>query len=427
PNALLSRDAGARVTAADGDSVLLAVSSAGSVVLERWADVPDSLRNALTRRAEVPTVKVSAPVPDLDARDLIVLKDLHGELSGRVVGPKAANLGDLARAFPGHVAPAIAIPFGIFAAHVADGEDSPLAILRARFDENRRGELDDAGLAAAVETARAAIAATPLEPGFREKLLARMKTEFGPGAGVFVRSDTNVEDLPGFTGAGLNETVPHVVGEQAQLDAIPRVWASPFRERAMSWRANLLTRPEDVYTSVLLMKSVPAEKSGVLVTTDLLERRGGLTVAAAWGVGGAVDNESAETIVLRPDGRRVLAGEAKAPYRRQLRDSGGIEWVPAPAGRVLTDAECDLLRAMVDRIGETFAAAEGAGGRPRPWDVEFGFLNGELTLFQIRPLVERGQETADTVVESRVGPVAVAGGNVDLDGGVALRRPEVAP
>ncbi|MCA9752663.1 MAG: hypothetical protein KC591_10765, partial [Gemmatimonadetes bacterium] len=50
PNALLSRDAGARVTAADGDSVLLAVSSAGSVVLERWADVPDSLRNALTRR-----------------------------------------------------------------------------------------------------------------------------------------------------------------------------------------------------------------------------------------------------------------------------------------------------------------------------------------------------------------------------------------
>ena len=26
---------------------------------------------------------------------------------------------------------------------------------------------------------------------------------------------------------------------------------------------------------------------------------------------------------------------------------------------------------------------------PRPWDIEFGFVDGELTLFQIRPLVEK--------------------------------------
>ncbi len=43
---------------------------------------------------------------------------------------------------------------------------------------------------------------------------AAMKETFGSDnpPGVFVRSDTNVEDLAGFTGAGLNLTLPNVVG-----------------------------------------------------------------------------------------------------------------------------------------------------------------------------------------------------------------------
>ena len=46
--------------------------------------------------------------------------------------------------------------------------------------------------------------------------------------GVFVRSDTNVEDLPGFTGAGLNLTVFNVVGFDNIVKAISEVWASPY-------------------------------------------------------------------------------------------------------------------------------------------------------------------------------------------------------
>ncbi|MBT8077817.1 MAG: hypothetical protein KJO31_04535, partial [Gammaproteobacteria bacterium] len=40
-------------------------------------------------------------------------------------------------------------------------------------------------------------------------------------------------------------------------------------------------------------------------------------------------------------------------------------------------------------------------GLPRPWDVEFGFVDGALTLFQIRPLVERGSGTADDLMRKR--------------------------
>ena len=81
---------------------------------------------------------------------------------------------------------------------------------------------------------------------------------------MFVRSDTNAEDLPEFTGAGLNLTVPNQVGTQQIIQAIKNVWASPFTERAYDWRSRFLIGSEQVYPSVILMRAVPSDKSGVI-------------------------------------------------------------------------------------------------------------------------------------------------------------------
>jgi hypothetical protein len=45
-------------------------------------------------------------------------------------------------------------------------------------------------------------------------LRAALRRTFGRNdvLGLFVRSDTNVEDLAGFTGAELNLTLPNVIG-----------------------------------------------------------------------------------------------------------------------------------------------------------------------------------------------------------------------
>jgi len=251
----------------------------------------------------------------------------------------------------------------------------------------------------------------------REELRALLREAFGPEGsyGTFVRSDTNVEDLPGFTGAGLNETVPNVVGFENQLAAIGRVWSSAFSPRAVAWRSALLEHPEEVYSSVLLMESVAADKSGVLVTTDLATRGEGLTVATAWGVGGAVDGDAAETLVLRPDGSTLLVGEAKAPYRRRLAAGGGIEWVAASAGPVLTPADRGILLELVDEIGNQLEPAREADGRAMPWDIEFGFVDGKLALFQIRPLVERGQRTAERILSMLAVDSHQTGGRTLLD------------
>ena len=143
----------------------------------------------------------------------------------------------------------------------------------------------------------AAIASAAPQSEFVANLKRKLKGVFGEDGsyGVFVRSDTNVEDLPGFTGAGLNLTVANVVGADNILKAISRVWASPFTARSFAWRQSLMDKPEHVYPAVLLMLSVDADKSGVLVTQDIdTGSRDWLSVAVNEGVGGAVDGQSAE-------------------------------------------------------------------------------------------------------------------------------------
>lgn len=417
PNASIDPALADRLRALEGAEVVLAVGTEGSVVVERAEGLPASTLKAAVQ-TDQPAL-VDAPVPDLTQSAAIPLSRLHKELSGKVVGPKAANLGELALLFPGRVSPAIAVPFGFFDAHTRGGPDAPRARLEDAFARSRAGKLDEAGLAAELDSIREQIAGLSLKPVRRAHLERLMRELFGPPGsyGVFVRSDTNVEDLPGFTGAGLNKTVPHVVRHDLVLRAIPEVWSSLLTPRSMGWRRSVLRNPETVYSSVLLQRSVPSEVSGVLVTWDLIQDRPGLTVTTAYGVGGAVDGEDAETVVLQPDGGVVLAAEAKTPYQRALLPTGGVGWVPAPPGQVLTKGHQASLRALARELEARLPATSGPGGKPIPWDVEFGFVGDELKLFQVRPLVGRGGGPGDALV------AAMGGGGGKDPGPVRLLLP----
>ncbi len=410
PNVAVSPALLAGLRAHAGERVLLAVAGDGRVLLESAAE--QAARPGETTGQGGTSHKVSAPKPDLSQTHPLPLAQLHAGLSGKVVGPKAANVGQLNRLFPGRIAPAVALPFGIFAAHTK----APRQRLGQAFQRHRAGELDQAGLDAELDAVRQAVAQLTLSPDLARELMPLMAQEFGaPGSyGLFVRSDTNAEDLPEFTGAGLNQTVPHVVGLERQLAAVVQVWSSVYSRRAMAWRARILDNPDAVYASVLLMQSVPSEKSGVLVTADLAGGGQGLTVSVAWGVGGAVDNESAASRVLRPDGSTLLLAEAKAPYRRALAPEGGVVWLPAAAGPVLSGSEMEELRRLALEVTERYPPALDDKGNPLPWDIEFGFAHGKLWLLQIRPLIQRGRAEADAVVNARV-PPAVSGGKVALD------------
>ncbi len=408
PNASVAPELLPRLRSQAGRQVLLAAAGDGRVLLERIAT---SVQETSPQEAAVVS-KVKAPLPNLSQPHPLPLAQLHSGLSGKLVGPKAANVGELNRLFPDRISPAIALPFGIFAEHTIE----PRQRLKQGFERFRAGGLDRQGLESVLDAVRQSVSQLSLRPTLVEELTPMLEQAFGPAGsyGLFVRSDTNAEDLPEFTGAGLNQTIPNVVGLEPQLAAVSQVWSSVYTRRAMAWRMRILENPEAVFASVLLMKSVPSEKSGVLVTTDLTSGKVGLTVSVAWGVGGAVDNESAASRVLRPDGTTLLLAEAKAPYRRALAAEGGIVWRPAQTGPVLTDGELDALRTLAQEVLDRYPPVLDEHAHPLPWDIEFAFAKGKLWLLQIRPLIQRGRAAADALVNARI-PAPRMTGSVALD------------
>ena len=398
PNVVIDAELIERIEPFFGERVVLAVSPGGRVRLARDGPAWDRLFVPADQpgdeRLEIPAGKLA-----LDATDLIRLHRLRADDSGRRVGPKAANLGELAHQYPQQVSPGLVIPFGVFrqllTQPIEPGGPSAQQWLQAEYhrldritDPVRRERETRAMLARLREW----IGRVEFPAGFRQALRTGLVGTFGSEdtGGVFVRSDTNVEDLPGFSGAGLNRTVANVIGFESILAAIREVWASPFTERAFAWRQARMDDPAHVYPSVLLQATVPVDKSGVLVTVDLDSgNRDWLSIATSEGMGGVVEGQAAEELrVHRESGALRLLSEATAPYRRVTSPGGGLhrERAEGPS-QLLSEPEIERLRILANDVDRR-SLVTGANGKSVPADIEFGFVDGRLALFQIRPLVE---------------------------------------
>ena len=395
PNVVVDASLVPRLRAMAGRRVVMAVSPGGRVLIAedgpRWAEV-------FGKQAQAPArIQPDLAKLDLDRRDPIPLVALRARDAGRIAGPKAAKLGELKHHYPEEVADGLVIPFGAFRAFLEQPMPgtglSAYAWMRSEY--RRIDGLPPPQREAASRTLREKlrtwIGTTDPGRGFREVLGQAMQARFGADGSyaVYVRSDTNVEDLPGFSGAGLNLTVPNVVGLERVVEAILRVWASPFEERAFAWRQMRMEAPEHVYVSVLLQRAVPVDKSGVMVTQDL--ESGSIdayTVAANEGVGGAVSGQAAEEWLIGAEAGKVrLLAEASAATRRVLGGSGGLEKLPVMGGAVLAPAEIEQLRQLGKALPGRFPQRDQAG-QIVPADVEFGFVAGRLALFQIRPYLQ---------------------------------------
>lgn len=411
----------------DSAEVLYAVTRLGRVVIDDLDHLTTGERTLVESHRPGPPARVHLDEfrLRLDLSDPIPLSDLRREMSGAVVGPKAANLGWLAAQFPDHVAPGIALPFGLFYRHANRPFHSRRSVLDelaeayARADSMRAGGVAEADvdrfMFRRLALVRTAIRQLEWQPDVKAAIVDAIQTTFGERVadGVFVRSDTNMEDLPQFSGAGLNLTVLHRRSVAAILAAIKRVWASPFSERAYLWRKRVLADPARVYPSVLLLGSIPADKSGVLITSGLEHGDSGdLTIATAEGVDGAVVGEDAETVVYRPaTGRITLLAQTETPFRRVLVDSGvgGTRLVPATRPEVLlTLAEIQQLQDVVSRWKSRLAAAD----RSVVWDIEFGFLQDHLWLFQIRPFVQYQDREVIRFLDALDGDIRQRGGRI---------------
>jgi len=400
PNVTVDGSLVQSLQAHDGERVVLAVSPSGLVELSAWDAEWESILQESSADAGV-VIQPDLDKLDLTVRRFVPLDELRASDSGRTVGPKAAKLGELRAHYPGHVSQGVAIPFGLFRQEALEqphpGGGSVFDWMVKNYRELEALPADDPQTAARTEAFRAElydlIAGTRPSTAFVDGLHAALRSAFGSDdpPGLFVRSDTNVEDLAGFTGAGLNLTLPNVVGADNLFKSIAEVWASPFTARAFAWRQSHMTAPEHVYTSILLLESVASDKSGVLVTQDIDSGdRGVISVAVNEGLGGAVDGQAAESLRIPLDGSppRVLA-TATAPWRRLPDPAGGLQYPPASGSDVvLQPAEIRQLIDFAEGLPKKFPPITDDEGNPAPADVEFGFVDGQLRLFQLRPFLE---------------------------------------
>lgn len=328
---------------------------------------------------------VTLPPADLENANLPMLT--HIRVSDiAAYGAKTSNLGEVASArLPGVDVPSgFGVPFFYYVQHMRQhGLDARISNMLA----DSRFETDARHRKSTLEALREAIVAAPLDEAVLAALYKRVRVMLG-GRGVFVRSSTNAEDLEGFNGAGLYDTVPNVTGKRPLGEAVKQVWASLWNYRAVEERSLFGIDHRSVYAGVLIQVGVEATAAGVLITSNLYdnEDEDGFTINAKWGLGMRVvqGTRVPEQIIFNPtnDGTRIIS-RSDDPVMLVFDENGGIREVPNEhQGVILTEDRAKRLCNVVRRFRPLFPT-------DYPLDVEWLFEGERVWIVQSRPYIHK--------------------------------------
>jgi phosphoenolpyruvate synthase/pyruvate phosphate dikinase len=176
--------------------------------------------------------------------------------SSPAVGGKAANLA---------VLESLGFPVPPWYAVTTEAFHQAIAGLRERIAA-RLARADD--LAAASAEVRGWIAGVPLPPGPEEEIATAHAARIGEDAYVAVRSSAAGEDAAGESFAGLHDSFLFIRGGERLLDAIRRVWASAYNERALVYRRAKGIPFDTIAVAVVVQRMIEARTSGVLFTAN---------------------------------------------------------------------------------------------------------------------------------------------------------------
>ncbi len=401
PSAVVLPEKWATVERFSGQSVFLAVSSKGKVVFKPNSQLTTAEWDLVKARVQeskfitIPTDRMATG--DLRIRSLF---DLLADDSGVTTGPKAANLGQLSHFFPEMVPPGVVVPFGRFYQQMNQKmpgqassywqfvQDTETLATRLKT-EGKPPAIIESQILSRYQVLRSAIEKMAFTREFEIALASAFSATVGKWGDTlaFVRSDTNMEDLKDFTGAGLNLTVPNVRSRAEIERSIRQVWASVYSDRSYQWRQKYVTNASQIMSSVLIQKTVPSEKSGVVLTTRLDGGPvDGATMSFNQGVSGAVDSQRAETWVAHVDGRmRLVAPARERTAKRTLPQGGVTDGLVLLNHPVLSDAERAQLWVMIQNVRAKGPILSQVG-ISAPYDMEMAFAGGKLWLLQLRPI-----------------------------------------
>ena len=379
PNAYI-KNAHALLKQYDGWWVTFETKRDGYVI--QRADV-NQLREYQQRLAQ--RQDVMRPRSDLTETRLLGLAQQRAR-SSIAFGSKSANLGEVMNArLPGIVVPnGFTIPFHYYnqfliANQLDDAIYSMLNDQKFVHDPVYRKQQ--------LNSLRERIQQDKFDDKLAAQIVRRVRREFS-GKGLFVRSSSNTEDLPKFTGAGLYTTVPNVKDEEQLIEAVKTVWASLWNFEAYEARERAVIDHSKIYMAVLLQEGINSESSGVMITADPFDREneGAIFISAKRGLGIKVveGKRVAEQIIFRQRANAIqVLTRSDEDSLLTFDDRGGVKEVALTGERVvLTDA---VIRRLVNAAG---AIRRVFGSRDQ--DIEWAYMKGQIYIVQSRPFIAGG-------------------------------------
>jgi hypothetical protein len=343
----------------------------------------DQLREYQRRLAQ--RLDVMKPRFDLAETRLLSLSQQRAR-SAIAFGGKSANLGEVLNArLPGIVVPGgFTIPFYYYDQFLKANklDDAIYELLN-----DQKFVHDPAYRRQKLVTLRERIQQSTFDARLRNQILRKTKLEYA-GKGLFVRSSSNSEDLPNFSGAGLYATVPNVREPEQLIEAIKTVWASLWNFEAYEARERAVIDHSKIFMAVLIQEGINSESSGVMITTDPFDRdnRGAIYISAKRGLGIKVveGKKVAEQIIFRERANAVqVLTRSDEDSLLTFDQNGGVKEVAITGERVvLTDDVIRRLVAAANRIKRVFGT--------RDQDIEWAYMKGQIYIVQSRPYISGG-------------------------------------
>jgi hypothetical protein len=386
PNAYV-KDAFEATKALEGQWVTLKVADAGYSLA---AATPAQVAAATHPHAARPAVAVVRP-PNFAQHALLPLAHL-GAARADACGAKAARLGQVdALRRAGRLAGVAPVPDGFCVPYAAyrdfmQREDVARRVAAAYASEGF--ERSRTVRRQALEALRRDLVELPLDDTVLAPWQAAWRGQLA-GAGVFVRSSSNSEDLPNFSGAGLYSTVPNVTRAEDLGRAVKTVWASVFNAEAEEARRQAGIGHGQVAMAVFVQRAVDSVAAGVMVTRDPFDasHRDVVYVSAKRGIGIKVvegKRVAEQAMVDARSGavRRLSRSEESAELK--LDAAGGVSERPldGAARDVLTEAQVRQLA----HAGRDLQRLLGGAPQDIEWAID---PQGRIVVLQARPFIER--------------------------------------
>jgi rifampicin phosphotransferase len=225
------------------------------------------------------------------------------------------------------------------------------------------------------------------DESLKAEIINKWKNELG-SQGVFVRSSSNAEDLPKFSGAGLYSSVANVKTDEKVIEAVKKVWSSLWNFEAYEARVRNYVNQREVFMSALIQVGLNMDSGGVLITKDPFdpENKNAVYISAVWGHNDSVTANKfvPEQVLYNPKSNAVqILTLSQQNSVLKFGDGGDlIETDETFERRVLNDKNVRELVKTAGQIKRIF-------GNKKEQDIEWGIMGGKVYILQSRPYIEK--------------------------------------